>query len=60
MEYVKQYRLNQAALILKKNDVSITEVAESVGFGNQSYFGTCFKKQFGMTPVEYSHEKQKR
>jgi DNA-binding response OmpR family regulator len=53
VEYVKIFRLNKAASMLKKADLSIAEVAYGTGFSDQSYFGVCFKKQFGLTPTTY-------
>ena len=32
---------------------SVTEIAFDCAFGDSSYFGRCFKRQFGMTPGEY-------
>jgi transcriptional regulator GlxA family with amidase domain len=53
VEYVKHIRLNKAAVLLKKGNTSMAEVAYETGFSDQSYFGVCFKKQFGTTPSAY-------
>lgn len=53
VEYVKHIRLNKAAALLKKGNTSMAEVAYETGFSDQSYFGVCFKKQFGTTPSAY-------
>ncbi len=57
VEYVKNVRLNRAALLLAENDLTISEIAFNTGFNDQSYFGACFKKKFGMTPTEYMRNK---
>lgn len=57
VEYVKKVRMNRAALLLAKNELTVSEIAFNTGFNDQSYFGVCFKKQFGMTPTEYIKNK---
>jgi AraC-like DNA-binding protein len=32
---------------------TVTETAFEVGYNNSSYFGSVFKKQFGMTPLQF-------
>jgi len=53
VELIKRIRLNEAASILKKGNVNISDTAYSTGFSEQSYFTACFKKQFGVTPSKY-------
>lgn len=52
-DYINEYRIEQAKILLQKEDESIGEVAIKTGFDNLSYFSTLFKKSTGMTPVEY-------
>lgn len=53
-EFIKDMRLKKAAeLICSKTD-TITQIGYAVGFNDQSYFTKCFKKQFGVSPSEYS------
>jgi signal transduction histidine kinase/ligand-binding sensor domain-containing protein/DNA-binding response OmpR family regulator len=52
-EFISTIRLKEAALLLKENKYSISEIAYQVGFTAPSYFSTCFGKQFGLTPKEY-------
>lgn len=47
-------RLNKAAHLLKENNFHINEICYMVGFNNPSYFSKCFKRQFGITPYEFS------
>lgn len=53
-ELLKEYRLNKALQLLKKDTLSISEVAFAVGFGSPSYFSKCFKTQFGISPTTYT------
>jgi YesN/AraC family two-component response regulator len=49
-DYVVRYRLRQAHILLKNPNVTITDVAFSVGFSEVSYFSRMFKKYFGVSP----------
>lgn len=51
VSYLNKIRLTEAARILaQKEDISITEVAYSVGYKNVSYFNKLFKNEYGCTP----------
>lgn len=53
LDYLANYRLNQARLLLLKTDWSIQFIAEEVGFSQLSYFSLCFKKKYGVSPYQY-------
>ncbi|MBB3113081.1 AraC-like DNA-binding protein [Paenibacillus phyllosphaerae] len=53
MEYLLQYRLEQAKLLLIKTEWPIAKVGEQVGFHYAPYFSSCFKRQIGMTPLSF-------
>lgn len=50
---IKNIRLRQATYLLVQNNVSVSEVAYSVGFSSPSYFTSNFTQYFGMTPKEF-------
>lgn len=52
-EYIKTIRLAEGKKILLTAQFSISEVAYKVGFTDAKYFGTCFRKQYGITPSEF-------
>lgn len=57
-EYVNRVRLRYACELLENSDCSISEIFSSVGFVNQSYFFTLFKRYFGCTPKQYQLQKK--
>ncbi|NAS11870.1 hybrid sensor histidine kinase/response regulator transcription factor [Poritiphilus flavus] len=51
--FIRSQRLNQAINLLKSSDLTISEVAYTVGFNTPRYFMKCFKETFKKTPSEY-------
>lgn len=51
--YIKEYRLERAAVELVQSAKAITEIAQSAGYDNASKFSECFKKRYGATPSRY-------
>ncbi len=51
--YLIQYRLHQSFWYLKNTDMTITEVAQAVGFSGSSYYAEIFRKWCIKTPSEY-------
>ncbi len=52
-EYITEVRLQHTLSLLKRQEHSVNQIMEMVGFTNQSYFFRLFKKKFGTTPKEY-------
>lgn len=55
LQYLQEVRLNQAKALLKKSNLSIAEIAYSVGYHDSSYFTSLFKRTNAVTPNEYRH-----
>ena len=53
-DFIRSIRLKRAANLLRNNADSVAQIGFAVGFEDQSYFSKSFKKQFGVTPSEYS------
>lgn len=53
MEYLHEYRLEQAKLLLLKTEWPIAQIAEQVGFQYAPYFSICFKKYAGISPLRF-------
>ena len=54
VQYLTEYRLEKAKLLLSIDGLKGNEVADMTGFQNNSYFISVFKKYEGCTPKEYS------
>jgi two-component system response regulator YesN len=52
-DYLLRVRLERAKVLLTTGHVSITEVAQSVGFGDLPRFDKVFKRYTGLTPSAY-------
>jgi AraC-like DNA-binding protein len=50
---LKQYRLEKAKELMKKQHYSIAQITFETGFTSASYFTKCFKKQYGLLPMAY-------
>ncbi len=53
IEYLIEVRINASKLLLKRRELSVTEVALRSGFGSASHFSSCFAERVGATPQEY-------
>lgn len=53
IDYLTEYRINEACNLLRGSSLSIAEVAISVGFFDQFYFSRVFKKAVGIPPSKY-------
>ena len=53
VNYLNQFRIARAQVLLASSDMSIAEVSQEVGFCDQSYFGQVFRKILHLTPREY-------
>lgn len=52
-EYLTHLRIEDAKSLLLHSDLTVTEIAFSVGFGSSNYFTNVFKKESGMSPGTY-------
>ena len=57
--FILEIKFKRAVQLLTDTDLNISEISDRVGFTESRYFGTCFKKRFGMTPSEFIKEKRK-
>lgn len=59
INYLTEYRMEQALDLLLNQDEKTYVIAEKVGYSDPNYFSYAFKKQFGMSPSKYKAEKRK-
>lgn len=52
-QYLMQYRIIEASKLLQNTNKAITEIMNSVGFNDPSYFTRTFKRFTGYTPSQY-------
>lgn len=52
--YLKKLRMKKAAVLLREDRFTISEVMYLVGYTNASYFTKCFTEEFGMSPKQFA------
>lgn len=51
--HMKQHRMERAAKLLRETNMSVAEIAQAVGYDNQSKFSAAFKACYQVLPREY-------
>lgn len=52
-EWIENYIILEARAMLQNSDMTIQQIAQSLNFPNQSFFGKYFKRATGMSPKQY-------
>jgi AraC-like DNA-binding protein len=52
-EYSRQFRLNEACVMLQHSDKSIDEIAQESGFCDRYYFSRAFRQEIGFPPGQF-------
>ncbi len=55
--YLRKERLAYAGMLLSENRLNITEAAFEAGFCSSSHFAQAFRKQFGISPSQFTSRK---
>lgn len=55
IQYLIKVRMEKASELLRQDNFSVQQIAESVGYKNQFYFSKEFKKYFGIMPSKYKN-----
>ena len=58
-KYIVKAKLQEAKLLLAYSDRPLSEISTFFFFSSQSYFQNLFKKEFGVTPLEYRKKHHK-
>ncbi|MFZ5941099.1 MAG: two-component regulator propeller domain-containing protein [Bacteroidota bacterium] len=56
VNFINAFRLKRSAILLRRGNLSISDVAYEVGFNDPKYFTRCFKKYFGEPPSSFTRE----
>lgn len=57
-EYIGLLRISKARDLLIKTDMSVASIVEQVGYSNEYYFYSLFKRHMHMTPTQYRMQYQ--
>lgn len=57
VDYLNNVRIKEAQKLLRKSNISITKIGETVGFKSTTHFGRVFKKLTGVSPMNYRKNK---
>lgn len=53
IKYIHQVRIERAKELFLRSDLTVSEVGEAVGFGDNNYFNRLFRRYVGMTPGDF-------
>lgn len=56
-QFIRNIRLEEAMLLIKEKDKTVSEISFLVGFGSTSYFIKCFREHYGYSPGEAGKQK---
>lgn len=57
--YIMRCKLEEAKSLLTYSEKSLAEISSYLCFSSQSYFQNVFKKQYGITPLQYRKQTRK-
>lgn len=57
-DYIMLCKLEEAVRLLKYTDKSLGEISADLSFSSQSYFQNVFRKEYGVTPMQFRKENQ--
>jgi signal transduction histidine kinase/DNA-binding response OmpR family regulator len=60
VEFIRSYKLDRAAFLLLKSDMTVSQIAYEAGFGTPHYFSKSFKNKFDVLPSEYRKMESKQ
>lgn len=55
-ELITETRMREAQKRMEETEMTISQIAEAVGYAETSYFSKCFKKYFGVSPKQYVNQ----
>lgn len=52
-QYIRRAKLEEAKVLLAYSDTPLQEISDTLYFSSQPYFQNLFKKEYGITPLQY-------
>ncbi|TCM96418.1 ABC-type Fe3+-hydroxamate transport system substrate-binding protein [Paenibacillus sp. BK033] len=59
-EYRTELRIREAKRLMNEQKLTLAEIVERIGYKNESYFSSLFKKHTGFAPAVYQRNRQQR
>lgn len=59
-DYQKKVKIERAKELLEYNEMNINQISANIGYQGASYFCTFFKKETGLTPLQYQKKHLKK
>lgn len=59
-KYVLRLRFIKAMEMLQNGEHTVVEISEATGFSTATYFRKAFKREFGITPMEFTNRHRER
>lgn len=56
-DILKRVRMKKAKTFLKNSTMTVESVAEQVGYQNVEHFTRLFKKEYGVTPIQFRNQR---
>ena len=56
INYMISRRINESKYLLAETDLSLSQIAQLLGFSSLSYFSQVFRKTQGVSPMEYRQD----
>ena len=58
-EWINEYTINEAKVLLRFSEMSVQHIAENLGFPSQSSFGKFFKQYVGVSPSNFRKREER-
>jgi len=55
-DYLTKLRMNKALQLLTDTNLKVYEIAQAIGYNDQTHFSKAFKKQYGVSPSDFRHQ----
>ena len=60
ISYLISRRIQESKFLLRETDLSLSQIAQILGFSSLSYFSQSFRRLEDMSPLEYRRQRRKR